>query len=127
MREIKFRAYDTINKKWVDAFDKITVADEEDLYWSWMTGLSGDHLVLLNDVVPFVEISQYTGLKDRNGLTYIYEGDILDENGLVKGNVYESPQIYINGIDHIITKMGTESWRGSESVAMGRGCKYAEQ
>ena len=69
---------------------------------------------------------EFTGLLDKSGLTDVYEGDIIDKNGLVKGNVYESPQIFKEGTDHIIEKMGTAAWRGSESIAMGRGCKYSK-
>jgi hypothetical protein len=129
MREIKFRAWDKVSKKflhpWPNGFHILGETTCFDLIGMQLKERSPEKttLEMLNDVV----LMQFTGLLDKNGLTCIYEGDILDENGLVKGNVYESPQIYINGIDHIITKMGTESWRGSESVAMGRGCKYAEQ
>ena len=67
-----------------------------------------------------------TGLHDKNGLAEIYEGDIIDANGTLKGNIYESPQIFKEGIDCLIEGMGTEAWRNTESVAMGRGCKYAK-
>jgi hypothetical protein len=72
-------------------------------------------------------IMQFTGLLDKSkDFTEVYEGDIIGVDGLIKGNIYESPQIYKEGIDCLIEGMGTKKWRDTESVAMGRGCKYTE-
>jgi hypothetical protein len=71
-------------------------------------------------------LEQFTGIKDKDGLTEIYEGDIIDDSGIVKGNVHESSKVYRDGIDCIVTGMGTATWRSTESVAMGRGCHYPE-
>lgn len=60
MREIKFRAWDKVNKKWVDP--KIV-----DLWGIF---------VLANKESLTHEMSQNTGLLDRNGKE-IYEGDVL--------------------------------------------------
>lgn len=73
-----------------------------------------------------IKLTQFTGLLDKNGLTEVYEGDIIDIIGNIKGNIYESPQIYERGTDLLIERMGTNKWRSTESIAMGRGCMYSE-
>lgn len=117
MRTLKFRAWDKRLKLWVSpnaisiTLSGIPMAPDE----TWMEHNLAD-LVLM----------QFTGLLDKNGLTDIYEGDIIDENGVIRGNIYESPQVFREGIDFVIAGMGTSAWRSSESIAMGRGCKYTE-
>lgn len=51
MREIKFRYYDSNTKKFI----------------------------LLDDLIPNRNLSQYTGLEDKNGKE-IYEGDIIEQD-----------------------------------------------
>jgi hypothetical protein len=106
MREIKFRAWDKLNKK---------MLDDADLWeWSYETVFrSCDHECIL---------MQFTGLKDKNGKE-IYEGDILGDGivvevqfhdgkfvgvqsnkkyslgdccgnyGRILGNIYENPEL----------------------------------
>jgi len=120
MRDIKFRAWDKDAELWrYFGIENICrPASEGMLFVS-----NGNGYTFQLDIST---LGQYTGLKDSTGLVDIYEHDIIDIAGKVVGNIYESPQILEEGNNQTITFMGTDAWRVSESVAMGRGCKYAK-
>lgn len=125
VRPIKFRAWDNFSKKMYEVYQ----LDFNTGYRQEIDPVRNVHVLTdgQTSINNFV-LMQFTGLHDNSiQLKEIYEGDIIDAEGKLKGNIYESPQIYEEGTDWIIASMGTKEWRNTESVAMGCGCKYTEQ
>ena len=116
MREIKFRVWD---KKENEMFYSNMYQNKTSMIY----GL-GNFLKECSDIEE--PIMQYTGLKDKNGLTKIYEGDIIDENGLVKGNIYEINEMDKRETDTVIQGFGTKTWCETVSRAILLGCRYSE-
>jgi uncharacterized phage protein (TIGR01671 family) len=122
MREIKFRVW-AENYKMILPVVGIEFKDNKDIViecpsFQWgsvkMSGIqSSEGLILM----------QFTGLLDKNGLTEVYECDIIGIDGVVRGNIYETNK---EKIDLVIQGFGTSSWETTIKEALARGCKYSE-
>lgn len=111
-REIRFRAWSTEGRMMVG----VTDINFKDMTYSCRASESSGWTDSLNECV----LMQYTGLKDRNGFQEVYEGDILDEYGNIKGNTYEMDA---GEADFIIQGFGDKDWGATYKEAVERGCK----
>lgn len=118
MREIKFRAWDHIHKEMVH---NVLEIDQSGF------GIKTD----LDETAPVMKARdftwlQYTGLKDKNGDNEIYECDIIDSDGNVIGNQYETPALLEEKANLLIQGFGTKTWLTTYQKAMERGCYDAQ-
>lgn len=108
MRTIKFRAWDKERK--------IMISKDNGIIILSTNGVSID--------AEDYAVMQFTGLTDKNGLQEVYEGDIIDEYGNIKGNTYEMDA---GKTDFIIQGFGDKNWGATYKEAVGRGCKDTQR
>lgn len=128
MRTIKFRAWDKDNEFMVLSENLMDV----DEYFFQFNNFGGIELVQLqytniddenkNAVIVNSEFMQFTGLLDKNRLQDVYEGDIIDEYGNIKGNAHEMDK---GENDLLIQGLGTSAWSETEKKGLERGLKYS--
>jgi len=117
MREIKFRLWDG-----TEILNEAVVLSTQGVTVRHMGGVRTPEATMLGNNKKYIYM-QYIGLKDKHGDTEVYEGDIIDDNGYITGNIYE---IQPRTTDLVIDGMGTSTWRDTESAAISRGFHYAK-
>ena len=118
MREIKFRAWDKRQKQMSTPFTLTELTQYEHIF-----EVKFKYLAKFNDLIWL----QYTGLKDKETLTDIYEGDIIDMDGKIRGNIYESPEVYKALSTSVVAGMGYEDWENTKQRLVRQGKLIAEQ
>ena len=71
-------------------------------------------------------VGQQVGLTDKNGLTEVYEGDIIGVDGLIKGNRHESPNLLQEKTNFVVPAITSKAWEKAYKKAMVRGCKHTK-
>lgn len=103
---------------------------KEWVYGYYMFHETKNKHVILTKESKFIEVipesvGQITGVVDKNGmgLTEVYEGDIIDENGIIKGSIYEMDK---RETDIVIPQLRTKAWDSAYKEAVVRGFDYSE-
>lgn len=83
--------------------------------------------ILKFNAVKYKTMGEYTGLKSAKDLTDIYEGDIIDMKGNIRGNIYESPEVYKALTTSVVAGMGYKDWEHTKQRLVRLGKLVAEQ
>lgn len=118
MKELKFRAWDKIRRRMV-LNPQMDYCECHDGY-----GFTNMYDEQGRQVEDF-ELIQYTGLKDKKGTVYIYEGDIINKEGQIVGNKHENRNLLKRKTNLLIEGLHTKTWETTNKKAIKRGCKYA--
>lgn len=121
---IKFRAW---HKELKQMLYVLQIEWHGDTYTPCAIDLCNENYARLEQVdAELLELMQWTGLQDKNGLMEVYEGDIIDEYGNVAGNIYEDTHLHYPDSYWVVTAICCETWSDTYKELVKRGCHYAK-
>ena len=110
MREIRVRAFEVNKKIW---------------HYFHIPQDIGETVTGMSHKLDYQHWTEFTGLLDKNGNTEVYECDIIDKDGNVIGNKYETADLLKVGTNLLIPEITGKTWKTAIEEGLDRGLKYA--